>query len=172
MHRFLSAAAGKPAECRGSCSPADSVAFRIYLLDWFPSSDESTVSLTALIGLFFCVSSANNCGNKLISCGLSFALPVYNESVSTKENRCASNIHDSKGCCQACVRYFPIVPCKRFCFVILLALFFGGWEAIFFATLVSSVLSQFSQPSGMKLFKLHVPESQIQLGMSMYQTTS
>lgn len=57
-------------------------------------------------------------------------------------------------------------------FVVLLALLFGGWEAIFFATLVSSVLSQFSQPSGMKLFKLHVPESQIQLGMSMYQTIS
>lgn len=55
-------------------------------------------------------------------------------------------------------------------FVVLLALVFGGWKAIFFATLVSSILSQFSQPSGMKLFKLHVPESLMQLGMSMYQT--
>lgn len=55
-------------------------------------------------------------------------------------------------------------------FVVLLALVFGGWKAIFFATLVSSILSQFSQPSGMKLFKLHVPESLIQLGMSMNQT--
>ncbi|MDF2652809.1 MAG: transporter [Paenibacillus sp.] len=55
-------------------------------------------------------------------------------------------------------------------FVVLLALIYGGWEAIFFATLVSSILSQFSQPSGMKLFKLHVPESQMQMGMSMYQT--
>lgn len=55
-------------------------------------------------------------------------------------------------------------------FIVLLALVYGGWEAIFFATLVSSILSQFSQPSGMKLFKLHVPESQMQMGMSMYQT--
>jgi MFS transporter, DHA3 family, macrolide efflux protein len=53
---------------------------------------------------------------------------------------------------------------------VLLALVFGTWKAIFFATLVSSILSQFSQPSGMKLFKLHVPESQMQLGMSMYQS--
>jgi MFS family permease len=55
-------------------------------------------------------------------------------------------------------------------FVVLLALVFGSWKAIFFATLVSSILSQFSQPSGMKLFKLHVPEAMIQMGMSMYQT--
>lgn len=55
-------------------------------------------------------------------------------------------------------------------FVVLLALAFGGWKAIFFATLVSSVLSQFSQPSGMKLFKLHVPESLMGMGMSMNQT--
>lgn len=55
-------------------------------------------------------------------------------------------------------------------FVVLLTLIFGSWKAIFFATLVSSILSQFSQPSGMKLFKLHVPEQLIQMGMSMYQT--
>lgn len=55
-------------------------------------------------------------------------------------------------------------------FAVLLALVFGGWKAIFFATLVSSVLSQFSQPSAMKLFKLHVPESLMQMGMSMNQT--
>ena len=55
-------------------------------------------------------------------------------------------------------------------FVVLLALLYGGWKAIFFATLVSSILSQFSQPSGMKLFKLHVPESLMGPGMSMYQT--
>jgi MFS transporter, DHA3 family, macrolide efflux protein len=55
-------------------------------------------------------------------------------------------------------------------FAVLLALIFGSWKVIFFATLVSSVLSQFSQPSGMKLFKLHVKEELIQLGMSMYQT--
>ena len=55
-------------------------------------------------------------------------------------------------------------------FFVLLALVFGSWKAIFFATVISSILSQFSQPSGMKLFKLHVPEQLIQLGMSMYQT--
>ncbi|TJY42209.1 MFS transporter [Cohnella pontilimi] len=55
-------------------------------------------------------------------------------------------------------------------FAVLLALIYGGWEAIFFATLVSSILSQFSQPAGMKLFKIHVPEAQMQMGMSMYQT--
>ncbi|MGV3487300.1 MAG: MFS transporter [Tuberibacillus sp.] len=55
-------------------------------------------------------------------------------------------------------------------FIVLGALVMGGWKAIFFATLVSSVLSQFSQPSSMKLFKLHVPESLMQMGMSMNQT--
>ncbi|MCM3765178.1 MFS transporter [Neobacillus niacini] len=55
-------------------------------------------------------------------------------------------------------------------FVVLLALVFGSWKAIFFATLVSSILSQFSQPSGMKLFKTHVREELIQMGMSIYQT--
>lgn len=55
-------------------------------------------------------------------------------------------------------------------FVVLLTLIFGSWKVIFFATLVSSILSQFSQPSGMKLFKLHVPETLVQMGMSVYQT--
>lgn len=55
-------------------------------------------------------------------------------------------------------------------FAVLVTLIFGSWKVIFFATLVSSILSQFSQPSGMKLFKLHVNEELIQLGMSMYQT--
>lgn len=53
---------------------------------------------------------------------------------------------------------------------VLLAMVFGSWKAVFFATFVSSILSQFSQPSGMKLFKLHVPEEQMQMGMSVYQT--
>lgn len=55
-------------------------------------------------------------------------------------------------------------------FAVLLTLFFGSWKAVFFATLVSSILSQFSQPSGMKLFKQHVPMELVQMGMSMYQT--
>jgi len=55
-------------------------------------------------------------------------------------------------------------------FAILIALLFGTWKAVFLATLVSAVLSQFSQPSGMKLFKLHVPGEQMQGGMSLFQT--
>jgi MFS family permease len=53
---------------------------------------------------------------------------------------------------------------------VLVTFVFGTWKAIFFATLISAVLSQFSQPSGMKLFKLHVPAEQMQAGMSAYQT--
>ncbi|WGV60508.1 MFS transporter [Brevibacillus brevis] len=53
---------------------------------------------------------------------------------------------------------------------VLLTFVFGSWKAIFFATLISAILSQFSQPSGMKLFKLHVPGEQLQVGMSAYQT--
>jgi len=55
-------------------------------------------------------------------------------------------------------------------FVILLALLYGTWKIIFFATLVSAILSQFSQPSSMKLFKVHVPGEQMQAGMSIFQT--
>lgn len=54
--------------------------------------------------------------------------------------------------------------------LVLLTFVYGSWKAIFFATLISAVLSQFSQPSGMKLFKLHVPGEQLQMGMSAYQT--
>ncbi len=52
---------------------------------------------------------------------------------------------------------------------VLFAMTNGSWKAVFFATLVSAILSQFSQPAGMKLFKLHVPEHLVQKGMSMYQ---
>jgi DHA3 family macrolide efflux protein-like MFS transporter len=55
-------------------------------------------------------------------------------------------------------------------FAVLLTLAYGTWKAVFFATLVSAILSQFSQPSGMRLFKIHVPEELMQLGMSLYQT--
>jgi DHA3 family macrolide efflux protein-like MFS transporter len=55
-------------------------------------------------------------------------------------------------------------------FAVLLTLVLGSWKVIFFVTLVSSILSQFSQPSGMKLFKLHVREELMQMGMSIYQT--
>lgn len=53
---------------------------------------------------------------------------------------------------------------------VLLVLSSGTWHIIFFATLISSILSQFSQPSGMRLFKVHVPDELMQAGMSIYQT--
>ncbi|WP_429874022.1 MFS transporter [Fictibacillus sp. NRS-1165] len=55
-------------------------------------------------------------------------------------------------------------------FIGLLTLMLGSWKAVFLATLVSAILSQFSQPSGMKLFKVHVPAELVLAGMSMYQT--
>ncbi len=55
-------------------------------------------------------------------------------------------------------------------FAVLITLILGSWRVVFFATLISAILSQFSQPSGMKLFKMHLPEEQMQVGMSVYQT--
>ncbi|ASS75363.1 MFS transporter [Tumebacillus algifaecis] len=55
-------------------------------------------------------------------------------------------------------------------FAVLGTLMTGYWQAIFFATLVSAILSQFSQPSMLKLFKQHVPEHQMQMGMALFQT--
>ncbi|MCP1163815.1 MULTISPECIES: MFS transporter [Bacillus] len=55
-------------------------------------------------------------------------------------------------------------------FGVLITLMFGTWKIVFFVTLISAILSQFSQPSGMKLFKQHLSAEQIQLAMSIYQT--
>ena len=55
-------------------------------------------------------------------------------------------------------------------FAVLLTIIFGSWQAVFFVTFISSILSQFSQPSAMKLFKLHVPEEFMQTGMAIFQT--
>ncbi|USK61615.1 MFS transporter [Peribacillus asahii] len=55
-------------------------------------------------------------------------------------------------------------------FAVVLTLVFGSWHIVFFATLISSILSQFSQPSGMKLFKMHLNPELLQLAMSIYQT--
>ncbi|PAQ15410.1 MFS transporter [Bacillaceae bacterium SAOS 7] len=55
-------------------------------------------------------------------------------------------------------------------FAVLLALMVSTWKLVFLAMLISSILSQFSQPSGMKLFKLHLTESLVQAAMSIYQT--
>ncbi|MDM5188873.1 MFS transporter [Bacillus sp. DX4.1] len=55
-------------------------------------------------------------------------------------------------------------------FAVLLTLIFGTWKVVFFVTLISAILSQFSQPSGMKLFKQHLSTEEMQIGMSLYQT--
>ncbi|MBO1625553.1 MFS transporter [Bacillus cereus] len=55
-------------------------------------------------------------------------------------------------------------------FAVLLTLIFGSWKVVFFVTLISAILSQFSQPSGMKLFKQHLSTEEVQLAMSLYQT--
>lgn len=55
-------------------------------------------------------------------------------------------------------------------FVVLLTLGTGSWYGLLLATLVSAILSQFSQPSAMKLFKQHVPEEQLQGVMAMFQS--
>jgi predicted MFS family arabinose efflux permease len=53
--------------------------------------------------------------------------------------------------------------------VILVALLLGTWKTIFFVTFVSSILSQIAQPAGMKLYKVHVPVEQMQVGISLLQ---
>jgi predicted MFS family arabinose efflux permease len=55
-------------------------------------------------------------------------------------------------------------------FAVLLTIIYGTWEAVFFVTFISAILSQFSQPSAMKLFKIYVPVEQLQMGMAMFQT--
>jgi predicted MFS family arabinose efflux permease len=55
-------------------------------------------------------------------------------------------------------------------FAVLITLVFGTWKVVFFVTFISAILSQFSQPSGMKLFKMHLSEEQVQAAMSVYQT--
>ncbi|MFB5763367.1 MFS transporter [Paenibacillus medicaginis] len=53
---------------------------------------------------------------------------------------------------------------------VLLVLLYGTWLALLLGTLVSASLSQFSQPSAMKLYKRHVPAEQLQGVMAMSQT--
>lgn len=54
--------------------------------------------------------------------------------------------------------------------VVLLAVINGGWAALLIGSFLSASLSQFSQPSAMKLYKRHVPAEQLQRVMAMYQT--
>ena len=55
-------------------------------------------------------------------------------------------------------------------FVVLLTMLTDAWQTIYLVTLVSAILSQFSQPSAMKLFKAHVPPEQLQQAMAMFQS--
>lgn len=55
-------------------------------------------------------------------------------------------------------------------FAVLLTLLYGSWEAVYFATFISAILSQFSQPSVMKLFKQHVHPEKLQQGMALFQS--
>ncbi|WP_426445297.1 MFS transporter [Paenibacillus sp. S-38] len=55
-------------------------------------------------------------------------------------------------------------------FVVLLAIHFGSWQSVYLVAFISAILSQFSQPSGMRLFKQHVPEEQLQQGMALFQS--
>ncbi|MBD2847146.1 MFS transporter [Paenibacillus sp. IB182496] len=46
----------------------------------------------------------------------------------------------------------------------------GWWQAVFAATVVSSIVSQFSQPSSAVLFKRHVPETQVGAAIGITQS--
>ncbi|HWP96310.1 MAG TPA: MFS transporter [Syntrophomonadaceae bacterium] len=56
-------------------------------------------------------------------------------------------------------------------FIVLLTVIYGNWQAIFLITFISAILSQFSQPSAMKLFKIYVPLEQLQTAMAIFQTS-
>lgn len=53
---------------------------------------------------------------------------------------------------------------------VLLALVMGEWYALLLGTLISASLSQFSQPSAMKLYKKHVASEQLQSVMALSQS--
>lgn len=55
-------------------------------------------------------------------------------------------------------------------FAVLLTIHYGSWQSVYFVTFISAILSQFSQPSGMRLFKRHVPAEQLQQGMALFQS--
>ncbi|WP_379133627.1 MFS transporter [Paenibacillus sp. sgz500958] len=57
-------------------------------------------------------------------------------------------------------------------FAVLFVVIHGSWRALLLATFLSAVMSQFSQPSAMKLFKQHVSEDQLQGVMAMFQSLS
>jgi predicted MFS family arabinose efflux permease len=54
--------------------------------------------------------------------------------------------------------------------VILWLLTKGWWEAIYVATFVSAVVSQFSQPSSARIFKKHVPDGDVSAAVGLSQS--
>lgn len=55
-------------------------------------------------------------------------------------------------------------------FAVLITLLLESWETVYLVTFVSAILSQFSQPSVMKLFKQHIPAEQVQSAMAVFQS--
>ncbi|OAS24231.1 MFS transporter [Paenibacillus oryzisoli] len=55
-------------------------------------------------------------------------------------------------------------------FIVLLAVLSGSWYALLVGTFISASLSQFSQPSAMKLYKKNVPAEHLQSVMAMSQS--
>ncbi|NQX63154.1 MFS transporter [Paenibacillus qinlingensis] len=55
-------------------------------------------------------------------------------------------------------------------FIVLLAVLSGSWYALLMGTFISASLSQFSQPSAMKLYKKNVPADALQGVMAMSQS--
>ncbi|WP_346834078.1 MFS transporter [Paenibacillus polymyxa] len=55
-------------------------------------------------------------------------------------------------------------------FIVLLALWYGSWQVLLLSTFFSAILSQFSQPSAMKILKHHVAPEQLQGVMALFQS--
>lgn len=55
-------------------------------------------------------------------------------------------------------------------FIVLLALWYGSWQVLLLSTFFSAILSQFSQPSAMKILKQHVAPEQLQGVMALFQS--
>lgn len=55
-------------------------------------------------------------------------------------------------------------------FAVLLTIMYGSWHMVYLVTFISAILSQFSQPSAMKLFKQHIEPEQMQSAMAMFQS--
>lgn len=54
--------------------------------------------------------------------------------------------------------------------VIIVCISFGLWQAVFFATFISAIVSQFSQPSSSKIFKRHIPDEQVGAAIGIVQS--